>query len=211
MAVIILFDLDGTLYRTHETGLPAFREICNRNGIELTPQKEAFLLYTTTDSFLRKYAPDMDSGQRAAFVHELKWKEIEAVKEHGRLFDGILDMLETLAQSGVAMAICGLGSKEYIEAVLEHCGIAHYFKAVYHRIDGLTKAQVLKTALSDMRLEPNLCIMVGDSVTDLTAAKENGLPFIGVSYGYGADGISDADVIVQNAAQLQAEIFRYLM
>jgi hypothetical protein len=84
-------------------------------------------------------------------------------------------------------------TKYHIEVVLDHCGISSYFKAVYHRVDGLTKAQVMKTILNDMKLDKNQCLMVDDSIIDLTAAKENGVPFIGVSYGYGADDILDAD------------------
>ena len=199
------------MYRTHETCLPAFREMCAKYDISLTEESENFLLYTTADSFLRENAPDMTAKQRAEFGKELKWREIAAVREHGRLFDGIRDMLDDLAHDGIEMAICGMGSKDYIESVLERCGIDQYFKAVYHRVEGLTKAQVMKTMLSGMDISPDQCFMVGDSVTDLTAARENGIPFIGVNYGYGADGISDADVLVGDVKQLRSEIYRFLI
>ena len=208
---IIIFDLDGTLYRTHETGLPTFREICDRHNILLTRERENYMLYTTTDSFLRKYAQDMTTRQRDEFKDEFKWREIAAVKEHGRLFKGIREMLATLAKDGHEMVICGMGSKEYIETVLEHCAITGYFRAAYHRIEGLSKAQVVKTILSDMNLDSNQCLMVGDSITDITAARENGIPFIGVSYGYGADDVSDADALVDSVEQLQAEIYRHIV
>ena len=133
------------------------------------------------------------------------------MKEHGRLFEGIREMLATLAKDGHEMVICGMGSKEYIETVLEHCAITGYFKAVYHRIEGLSKTQVVKTILSDMNLDSNQCLMVGDSITDITAAKDNDIPFIGVSYGYGADDISDADALVDSVEQLQAEIYRHIV
>ena len=209
--IIVIFDLDGTLYRTHETCLPVFRDMCSIYKIPLTKESENFLLYTTTDSFLRKTIPDMTAEQRAEFGKENRRREIAEVKEYGRLFDGIQELLATLASDSIEMAICSMGSKEYVEAVIERCGIAKYFKSVYHRVEGLTKTQVMKTLLSDMDLESNQCLMIGDSITDLTAARENGVPFIGVSYGYGADDVSDADVLVNDAAQLQAEIYRCLV
>ena len=49
----IIFDLDGTLYRTHETALPVFRKICDKYNIALSKERENFLLYTTIDAFLR--------------------------------------------------------------------------------------------------------------------------------------------------------------
>ena len=209
--IIVIFDLDGTLYRTHETCLPAFREMCELYMIPLTKESENFLLYTTTDSFLRKNAPEMTAEQRAEFGKEVKWQEIAAVKERGRLFDGIREMLDSLADDGIEMAICGMGSKEYIDTVLEHCDVAKYFKAVYHRVEGLTKTQVMRTLLTDMNLDNNQCLMIGDSITDLTAAQENDVPFIGVSYGYGADDVAQSEVLVNDAAQLQAAIYRSLL
>ena len=209
--IIVIFDLDGTLYRTHETCLPAFREMCALYKIPLTKESENFLLYTTTDSFLRKNAPEMTAEQRVKFGKEIKWREISAVKERDRLFDGIRELLDSLVNDGIEMAICGMGSKEYIDTVLEHCDIAKYFKAVYHRVEGLTKTQVMKTLLTDMNLESNQCLMIGDSTIDLTAAQENDVPFIGVSYGYGADDVAQSEVLVNDAAQLQTAIYRSLL
>ena len=79
----------------------------------------------------------------------------------------------------------------------------------FYRVERLTKTQVMKAMLLDMGLGSSQCMMVGDSITDLTAARDNGVPFIGVSYGYGADGITDADVLVHDTVQLQAEIYRF--
>jgi len=206
---IVIFDLDGTLYSTHETVLPAFREMCERYGIPLTGESENFLMYTTTQSFLQKNAPDMTMEQCAEFGKELKQREIAAVKERGRLFDGVREMLDSLRRDGVEMVICSMGTKDYIKAVLDRCGIAGYFKKVHHRVEGLIKAQVMKTLLAEVN--PNQCVMAGDSITDITAARENGVPFIGVTYGYGAEDIQDADTLVHDVKSLQAEIYRFLI
>jgi phosphoglycolate phosphatase len=166
-------------------------------------------MYTTTQSFLQKNAPDMTAEQRAEFGKEIKRREIAAVKERGRLFDGVREMLDSLRRDGVEMVICGMGTKDYIEAVLDHCGIAGHFKKIYHRVEGLTKAQVMKTLLAEMN--PDQIIMAGDSITDITAARESGVPFIGVTYGYGAEDIQDSDALVHDVKNLQAEIYRLLI
>ena len=206
---MIIFDLDGTLYRTHETGLPSFREVCAKYSVPLTTEGENLMLYTTVNTFLQKYAPDMNAEERSEFGEEFKQREIAAVREHGRLFDGAYELLETLVNDGVEMAICGMGSRDYIHTVLDRCGIAGFFKAVYHRVEGLTKTQVLKTLLADMELKPTQCVMVGDSITDFTAARENGVPFIGVTYGYDARGISDAEILANDMTQLRSAIYRF--
>ena len=64
---LVIFDLDGTLYRTHETTLPAFEAICQQYQLPLTEEDKNFLLYTTTQSLLNRLAPDMPPDQQAAF------------------------------------------------------------------------------------------------------------------------------------------------
>lgn len=208
---IIIFDLDGTLYRTHETCLPPLYDMCRKNNITLTSEDERFLLYTTPAALLDRVAPDMTPEQREQFAFDLKWREIELVQERGRLFENVEGLLSSLAADGVPMAICGMGSKEYIEAVLTRCDIKHYFRYICHRIDGLSKSQMIKKLLKDSNLQPDACIMVGDSLTDMTAAQENGLLFLGVSYGYGSGDIAEADAIADDVLQLESLIYRYMV
>ena len=205
---MIFFDLDGTLYRTHETCLPPLYSLCRSYGLNLTKEDESFLLYTTADALLNRIAPDMPKEHREKFKYDLKWMEIEAVKERGRLFDGVADMLSALYEKGTPLAICGMGSKEYIDCVLDRCRIRHYFDAILHRIEGKTKSQVLSEFLANEKLAPEDCLMIGDSATDFTAAKDNKISFIGVSYGFGAEEIQNDATMIDNPSQILGEIFR---
>lgn len=208
---IIFFDLDGTLYRTHETCLPPLYELCREYDIHLTEDDKKFLFCSTTDSLLQKTAPHMTQKQREEFIYKLKWREIEKVKKHGRLFDGAEALLHSLSADKIPLAICGMGSKEYTEIVLTKCNIKQYFSHVLHRVEGKTKSQVLSDFLIKEKLIPEDCLMVGDSVTDLNAAKDNMIPFVGVSYGYGAKDIANSSVSIDNIEQLKGEIYRVLI
>ena len=207
---LVIFDLDGTLYRTHETTLPAFEAICQQYQLPLTEEDKNFLLYTTTQSLLNRLAPDMPPDQQAAFREKLKQRELQAVKESGHLYDQVGELLSSLFHEGVELAICGMGNQEYIEAVLEHCQIRQYFSYISYRIGNRTKGEALAELLSESHKTPEQCILVGDSITDLNAARENHVPFIGVGYGYGAKEIAQADFIAENVAQL-GSLLHYMM
>ncbi|SHI65982.1 HAD hydrolase-like protein [Lutispora thermophila] len=205
---MIIFDLDGTLYRTHETALPPLYALCEEYGIKLSKEDEALLLCTTTEAFLEKVAPDMPEEEKLKFQQEIKWREIEEVKKNGCLFDGAKEMLSKLKAEGFLLAVCGMGSKEYIDAVVDKCEIRHYFDVILSRIDGKTKGQVLKDFLVTQQLSTENCIMIGDSATDFAAAQENDMPFIGVSYGYGSDKIKDMAVMIDNVEKIGTEIYK---
>lgn len=191
---MIVFDLDGTLYQTHKTCMVVLKEMCDKYRLELGPEDENYLMYTTVASLLDKVAPDMPEFERIRFQHEYKWREIEVVSQTGELFDGAEEVLRRLRTKGHKLAICGMGSEEYIAAVLKRCSIRKYFDYVYPRQEGKTKSQVLMQLLCESGEQKADCVMVGDSITDLTAARENNIPFIGVSYGYGANDIKESIV-----------------
>jgi Predicted phosphatases len=137
--------------------------------------------------------------------------EIKIVQEKGRFFNDIENLLLSLANDGITMAICSMECKEYIDTVLTHCNIKHYFKYIYHRTDGLSKSQLLKILLKETNLQPDECIMVGDNLSDFTAAKENGLPFLSISYGYGCFDITQANEIADDVLQLKILIYRFIV
>lgn len=208
---MIFFDLDGTLYRTHETSLPVLRLLCDSYGIKHTKEDEERFLITTADAFLDRAAPDMPVARREAFKVDLRRNEREAVRTGGRLFEGAGEMLAELRASGFSLAICGMGSEEYISCVLDRCGIRDFFDTVLCRIDGQTKSQVLSEFLGKRQLRPEDCILIGDSNTDFVAAGDNCIPFIGVSYGYGVADIRDKAVMADCMTQIIDEIYKTLI
>ena len=70
--------------------------MCRKYNLTLKPEDERVLLFTTTDTLLDRIAPDMSYEQREQFKRDIHLREIEAVKEKGRLFDGIVDLLSAL-------------------------------------------------------------------------------------------------------------------
>ena len=202
---MVIFDLDGTLYRTHETTVPALRELCRRYQIALSPEDERYLMYTTIQELLDRVAPAMPKERQQRFIRDMNEEEIRQVQARDRLFDGVQEMLAFLAERGVDMAICGMGRPIYIETVLARCGIRRYFRYVMGRKEGRPKGQALRDLLQKAGKSPIECLMVGDSITDRRAAEENGVPFLGVSYGYGRDELCDLE-LAHSVEQLQSRL-----
>lgn len=208
---MVIFDLDGTLYQTRETCLPTLREACEKFHLAPTSEDIKSLLCTTTDAFLNKLAPDMPLDQKNEFKNYMKWREIELVKEQGQLFPYIKEMLLSLVADGEKLAVCSMGSREYVEAVLKRCGIWDCFSFVAHRVNGLSKSESLGNLLEQTGVSPRECLMIGDSLGDLTAAKQYDIPFIGVEYGYGTEDLMTADALAKDGLALQGLIYQFLI
>lgn len=207
---MIIFDLDGTLYKTHETTLPPLRRLCAARGIALTHEDEYYLLHTTARHLLARVAPDMPEEEIARFMYELHEGERAAVREKGVLFDGAAELVRELYVAGQTLAICGMGEREYIRIVLERCAIAPYFSYVYARMEGKTKSEVLAKLLQDTGTCAADCLMIGDSGTDRIAAEDNGVPFIGVTYGYGADALAGCERLADSVGAMREMLLSQL-
>lgn len=207
---MIIFDLDGTLYKTHETELPLLRRLCAARGLKLTHEDEYSLLHTTARHLLARIAPDMEEAEIVRFAEELREGELPAVRERGALFDGAAEVVRELYEAGHTLAICGMGEREYIRTILEKCEITPYFTYVYHRVEGKTKSEVMAQLLHDAGAEPSACLMIGDSGTDRRAAEDNGVPFIGVTYGYGADAIADCEKLADSVEAMRKLVLEAL-
>ena len=89
--------------------------------------------------------------------------------------------------------------------ILEHFDLLQYFEAVAGSTLDETrtkKGEVIAYALSTYHLDPSETVMVGDREHDVIGARENGLPCIGVLYGYG----SREELTAAGAAALAADL-----
>ena len=103
-------------------------------------------------------------------------------------YKGMAELLESLQGSGLKLVIATSKPEEFALRIMEHFGLAAYF----HRICGAQredrasaqKGSVVADALRRSGTD-GPAVMVGDRRFDVAGAHENGLPAIGVLYGYG--------------------------
>ncbi len=97
------------------------------------------------------------------------------------LFPDVLKALKQLKQDGHTLSICSNGSLEYIKLVMQTTGITDFFDDICSAKQFASKTDAVKKIV-----ERNpTAVMVGDTFSDIKAARENHIPSIGVTYGYG--------------------------
>lgn len=205
---MIFFDLDGTLYKTHETSLPPLRRLSDAYGIVLNADIEREYLCMTTEAFLNMAAPNMDASLQKTFRDELWNEELREIRANAALFDGMEAILKRLFDEGVLLAVCTMSGFDYVTEVLQKTGIGHYFQALLTQVKGKTKAMVLREYLD---LHPEMAegaMLIGDSWVDEEAAKANRIPFLCMTHGYDPTKRSQDVRLVKDAKALWGAIQR---
>ena len=123
-------------------------------------------------------------------------------------YAGIFEALEQRRASGARLIICTAKAAVIARQVVEHLGFAPLLSAVYGPdLDGRfdDKGDLIAHLLELEGLDPGEVCMVGDREHDVHAASRNGVPTVGVLWGYGGREELEragAEVVIEHPAEL---------
>ena len=189
---VVAFDLDGTLVDTapdlvgalnsvlHEQGLPplafgAARVMVGRGARALIEQ-----------GFSAAGAP-LDAAHAPQLVERFIAVYLDRIARESRPFEGVEAALDQLADAGAILAVCTNKRTDLSLALLDALGLTARFAAVI----GADQAPAPKpdprhllTAIAAAGGVATRAVMVGDSASDVGAARAAGVPSLVVSFGY---------------------------
>ncbi|MCS7241895.1 MAG: HAD family hydrolase [Candidatus Caldatribacterium sp.] len=184
MAKAVIFDIDGTITDTN----PLFLEAIRQAYLEFTgnDKPQEFFIFTLgipSPETVRKL--DIPEEKAQAFVN--RWQElIKAGMPKVRLFAGIREVLETLQEAGIPMAIVTAKVRSEMSYQFDRFGLNHLFQVILCAEDAPRPKPYpdpLLVACEKLRVTPKEALFVGDSVYDITAARLAGVPFALASWG----------------------------
>lgn len=205
MIKLIIFDLDGTLFRTESVDIEAFNRALVKSGYP--PKTDEEILNVTgliLDDECKMLLGTEDRQIIGKFKNDVIRFEEEAIKASGDLYSGVPAFLKLLKKKYFKLCICSNGNKEYVEAICNKFGLYSLFDQIWYERDGLTKNEAVKILKNNFNSEN--FIMVGDRLVDFEAAKVNNGISIGVTYGFGGEEVHMADYIVNDIDELERTI-----
>lgn len=127
---------------------------------------------------------------------------------HSRLYEGVLETLQTLKNDGFKLACITNKTARFTNPLMETAGLAPYFDFI---ASGDTFAEMKPNPLPLLEtaklfnVAPENAWMIGDSINDISAGKRAGFKTIAVSYGY-AGQHSMADLNADYTVNAMSEI-----
>ncbi len=202
----VLFDLDGTLTDPLEGITRSIRYALERLG--RPPLSDVVLRDWIGPSLRSSLAGVLDGDEAMVERGMALYRERYAPTGifENRIYPGIPELLADLASAGSCVCLATSKPQIFAQRILEHFGIIGHFTV----IGGATldtsrdsKADVIAYVLGELPAAARAdAIMVGDREHDVIGARQNGLPTIGVTYGYG----SRAELAAAGAAALAADV-----
>jgi phosphoglycolate phosphatase len=186
---ILLLDLDGTLVDPAPGIIGSTQHVLRELGL---PVPEAADLHWVIGPPLRLTFAKLFGGVGDVEAAVRLYRERYGA---GALFDAtpyptMHEVLAARVRSGTRLILCTAKVKSFAERVVDHFGFSPLLSAVYGpepggRFDD--KGDLIEHLLAAEGLERDQVCMVGDRDNDVNAAARNGIPSIGVLWGYGSE------------------------
>ena len=132
--------------------------------------------------------------------------------ERSYLYDGVREGLDYLKSQGYQLGCVTNKSEQFTHPLLKALGIFKDFKIIISG-DTLVKRKPdpmpLLYCAEHFNLKPEECLMLGDSVSDVKAARAAGFDIICMSYGYNhGNDIADEkpDLVIDSMTQLREHL-----
>ena len=134
---------------------------------------------------MRFYGFDSEKADEAVKAYRERFATVG--KFENKVYDGMEGFLQNLCSHGKRLMVATSKPEHMAVEILEHFELAGFFSCIAGSTldeSRCTKASVLAYALAQQGRQG--AVMVGDREHDVLGARENGLPCIGVLFGYGS-------------------------
>lgn len=215
---VLVFDLDGTLVSSMEDLVATLNVVMTAAGHSAIPQDDIAHMVGMGAKVLIQRALDFngvewtDDTVAPLFEHFLEHYAAN-IAVHTKPFDGVVAALETFKQQGWKLAVCTNKAERLTLPLLATLDLEKHFDSV---VGGDTfsvskpDAEPVHGAIQRAGGQVDGSIMIGDSGTDINAARNAGIPVIAVDFGYTPVPVSELgpDIVISHFDELASAIER---
>ena len=209
MMKALILDMDGTLFQTNlilEQALEGAFDVLRKNKlwdgdtpIETYREIMGVPLPVVWETLCPSHSFEIREKSNTIF-HE---KLIELIKnKRGSLYPDVEFVLEKLGADH-ELYIASNGQIEYLQAIVDTYSLDRFIKKVYsiQSIPSGQKSDLVKMLISENKITTGS--IIGDRLSDIMAAKENGLTAIGVNFDFAQmEELTQADKVIDHFIEL---------
>ena len=213
MTRLAVFDCDGTLVDSQANICVACERAFDGAGLVPPPRAEIRrIVGLSLVEAMQVLLPHADDAQHRVLATDYK-NAFHAMRTSGELadeplFDGIAEILATLADDGWLLGVATGKSDRGLAHILAAHGITERFVTLQtaDRHPSKPDPAMLLAAIAEAGVTPARTAMIGDTSFDMAMAKAANVRAVGVAWGYhAADELADAgaDVVAESVPELR--------
>lgn len=210
MPLTLIFDMDGTLFQTNKilewsldetfTYLTSLNEWSKETPIQKYREIMGVPLPVVWETLLPEHSNEIRQSAND-FFHEKLITNIN--NGSGALYPNVYEVFNYLKQAGCNIFIASNGQIEYLKAIVSYYNLDTWVTETFsiQQIQSQNKSDLVHFILKTYHIEH--AAVVGDRLSDINAAKNNGLMAIGCRFDFAQeDELMQADAVIDDLLEL---------
>lgn len=211
MALSLIFDMDGTLFQTDkilERSLDdTFDHLRSQNKWDTITPIDKYReimgapLPKVWEALLPTHSNEVREQTDVYFLERL----VENIRSgKGDLYPNVKEIFSYLKANNMSIYIASNGLTDYLNAIVSFYNLDDWVTETFsiQQIQTLNKADLVKEIVKKYNIEN--AAVIGDRLSDINAAKDNGLIAIGCNFDFAqADELVQADFVINDLLELK--------
>lgn len=210
----VVFDLDGTLVDSSHDLADALNQLMATRGLApfSVPEVVDFIgngipALITRGLSARGHPPDPD--EMNALLTTFRSFYVDCLTKSTKPYAGVLELASNLTSRGIALGVCTNKEEALACGIVDNLGLRDHFTVVVgskpDRPRKPSPVPLLET-IAMLGGTPENSIMVGDSAVDVNCARNAGVAFVGVTFGYSRTPLASlgADIAIDHFSEFGA-------
>ncbi|WP_028391110.1 HAD hydrolase-like protein [Bacillus cihuensis] len=211
MSQSLIFDMDGTLFQTDkilELSLDdTFNHLRSLNKWDTVTPIDKYReimgvpLPKVWETLLPNHSIEVREQTDSYFLERL----VENIKSgKGALYPNVKEVFNNLKENNCSIYIASNGLTEYLKAIVSYYNLDNWVTETFsiQQIESLNKSDLVQSIIKKYDITNG--VVVGDRLSDINAAKDNGLVSIGCNFDFAQeDELSQADMVIDDLIELQ--------
>lgn len=200
----IIFDMDGTLVNSYEGIYHAYEWTMKKAGLPFGGHSFVQKAIGAPLPYVFEQLCGMDCESSRQCIQYYREYYAQKGKYQAKAYDGMEETLIKLRQEGFFLGTATLKKESFAKEILKELGLLSYFDLVcgMDEDDRLTKADLIRRCIRYAQVKKSETVLVGDSEFDLDGARETGIAFLAVTYGF---GFQDENVLKEQKIAMIAD------
>jgi len=209
----VIWDMDGVLLDSGPSHFKAWRATLETYKIKIYEERLRRTFGMTNQQVIQLIVDQPISKEltdRISREKDISFQNI--IRDQEVFLPGVKKWMEAFRQNGICQALASSGSPGNINAVLKALAVETYFDVIVSG-DGLPSKPdpfIFLKAADRLGVIPLNCLVIEDAVTGVQAAKASGMKCIAVTTTNHAKKLADADLVLDNLAELMTDHIRGL-
>ena len=214
MLKAVLFDLDGTLLDTGNGVVRSVEYTIKKMGFRSLTQEElqSFVGPPIKEKLKTEFNLDEATAIEGMKVFRKHYGEEDLYIADP--YDGIEDLLVAIHKLNIKTGVATYKREDQAIKLLQRFNLADKFDVIHgsDKEGKLTKADVVNQCILDLNVARDEVVLVGDSDNDAIGAKQVGVKFIGVVYGFGFKSKDDIECFDNiGVAETCRDVINYIL